>query len=108
MSKGKVKLDLDEYNSLRDFKEKMDKKHGKTVFIDWHTQRYISTDEAVKEIAATNEKLQEDIKKWQSICDEQAKYKFELDELKASLPKQKTLGEVKKLSIWEFMKWRKA
>ena len=54
------------------------------------------------------EKLQEDIKKWQSICDEQAKYKFELDELKASLPKEKTLGEVKKLSIWEFMKWRKA
>ena len=110
MNKGSVKLDLDEYNSLRDFKNKMDKKHGKSVFIagNWSYDRYISTDDALKEIAETNNALHEEIKKWADKCDELIKYKYELDELKARLPKEKTIEEVKKLSIWKFMAWRKA
>lgn len=91
-------LNLFEYNELRDFKKEIEK--GNT----YHTSNYyqgmglyqyqnqfISTDEAVKKIAEENASL---LKEIQVLKDKDK-------------PKGKTIEEVKKMSIWQFRKWRK-
>ncbi len=75
MEKNTVLLSLRDYNGLREFREEIEK--GNT-FCDWGF-RYISTDEAVKEITECNQAL-----------------KKQLDE-----------SLIKKMSIWQFIKWRK-
>jgi len=106
MEANTVILSLPEYNALRDFKENIEK--GNTYrTIDYSTHPHISqayiaipifitTDEAVKEIANQNSNLSAEL----------AKVSSENYALKNPKTKELTLKDVKKMSIWEFRKWR--
>ena len=107
MEANTVILSLPEYNALRDFKENIEK--GNTFrTIEYSTNSYMSqssiiiplfvtTDEAVKEIARQNDTLSKEL----------AKVSAEIYELKNPKPKDLTLKDVKKMSIWKFLKWRR-
>lgn len=92
MEKGTVTLSLEKYNELRDFKQKIEEGKtyvkGKTYVIQtgmWNTKTFITTDEAIKSIAETNKELGEEIVRLKNIS-----------------------HELRKMSYWEFRKWRKS
>jgi hypothetical protein len=91
MEKDTVLLDVEKYNELRDFKQKIEE--GKTLVIalgwNYYRQEFITTEKAVEEIAAANKLL-----------------KKEIEELRK--PKEIILNDIKKMSYWEFRKWRKS
>jgi hypothetical protein len=91
MEKDTVLLAVEKYNELRDFKQKMEE--GKTLVIIDHrwtySKKFVTESEAVKIVVQDNEVLQK-----------------KLDELTA--PKEITLNDIKKMSYWEFRKWRKS
>jgi CRISPR/Cas system-associated protein Cas10 (large subunit of type III CRISPR-Cas system) len=107
-----VKLTLFEYNNLRDFKENIEKNN--TVFINdtaTYTEyivgggrineskknlRYISTDDAVKEIAEINAE----------ILKTNAEILKKYDNLINNKEEELTIDKIKKLSIWQFLKWK--
>lgn len=105
MEANTVILSLSEYNSLRDFRE--NQKKNKTCLIVgydpqlWcgYTPRYtyITSDMAVEQIAKKNTEL----------LDEVVKLKNKIYELENPQRKEPTLEDIKKMSIWKFMKWRK-
>jgi len=107
MEANTVILSLPEYNALRDFKENIEK--GNTFrTIDYSTSPYMSqayiaipkfvtTDEAVKEIANQNSNLSKELAK---VSDENYK-------LRHPETREVTLNDVKRMSIWEFRRWRK-
>lgn len=85
-------ISIDEYNSLRDFKIEMEK--GNTFIISGNGYHYnfsktfVSTDEAVALIAKENGLLIKTI-----------------EELRT--PEVTTIDDVKKMSYWEFHRWKK-
>jgi hypothetical protein len=91
MEKDTVLLDVDKYNELRDFKEQM--QAGKTLLIidtRWTFRKeFVTESEAVKVIANDNAILQKEIKR-------------------LTAPKEITINDLKKMSYWEFRKWRKS
>lgn len=113
MNGNYVKIDLNLYNNLRDFKRKMEKKHGVTIFTSmWgDNQMCVTTDEAVKVLTETNVKLQENREEMLQenirLNNLVSSLRFENTELKSQLPAPTTLDDIKKMSIWQFMKWRK-
>jgi hypothetical protein len=110
METNTVVLNLWDYNELREFKEKM--KEGYTYKLNqpYSTQSavwtanhgifqpamYITTDLALKELLERNDKIT-------AINSELYK---ECIDLKNNHPNI-NIGELKKMSIWEFIKWRK-
>ena len=54
---------------------------------------YYTKDKVIKEIAEHNKELQNEI--------------YKLDNVIAGKSKPQTLKEVKKMSIWQFIKWRR-
>ena len=94
MEKDTVLLAVEKYNELRDFKQKIEE--GKTISIvtgNWnYTKTFITTDEAIKSIAQTNEDLGKEIERLKNL----------------NKPKDLTLNDIKKMSYWEFRKWRKS
>jgi hypothetical protein len=94
MQKDTVLLDIEKYNELRDFKQKIEE--GKTIIIvsgwDHYTKKFITTEKAVEEIAEANKLLQKENEYLR----------------KAEETNKVTLNEIKKMSYWEFRKWRKS
>jgi hypothetical protein len=106
MEANTVILSLPEYNALRDFKTNLEK--GNTYRYLGYQQvskyaaiqvtNFITTDEAVKEAMKANEKL----------IEENCELTNRINELEQPpVPKEITVDEIKKMSIWEFRKWRK-
>lgn len=107
MEANTVILSLPEYNALRAFKENLEK--GNTYrTIEYSTMPYnsyqcltipvfITTDEAVKEIARENETLSKHV----------ADLSAENYKLKHPETREVTLNDVRRMSIWEFRKWKK-
>jgi hypothetical protein len=107
MEANTVILALPEYNALRDFKENIEK--GNTYrTIDYSTHphmsqayiaipRFVTTDEAVKEIAKQNANLSAEL----------AKVSAENYALKNPETVEVTLNDVKRMSIWEFRRWKR-
>ena len=108
MEANTLVLSLAEYNALRDFKTNLEKgntyrtlEYRQCSYGSQYVQglSFISTDEAVKEAAL--------------ICEEQHKeievIKKENAELKQGILKEwdKKTNKIRKMSIWEFLKWRK-
>jgi hypothetical protein len=91
MEKDTVLLDVEKYNELRDFKKQM--QEGKTLVITdtrWtYRKEFVTESEAVKEIANDNAILQKEIER-------------------LTTPKEITINDLKKMSYWEFRKWRKS
>jgi hypothetical protein len=91
MEKDTVLLDVKKYNELRDFKQKIEEGKTIVIFSGWNYYRkdFITTEKAVEEIAEANKLLQK-----------------ENEELRKT--KEITLNDIKKMSYWEFRKWRKS
>ena len=93
MKKNTVLLAVKKYNELRDFKQKIEE--SKTLVIvsgyNFLEKEFISTEEAVEKIAEANKILQKENKDLRS------------DNLRGI-----TINDIKKMSYWEFRKWRKS
>jgi hypothetical protein len=90
-------IELKKYNELRDFKKNLEEDFVLKIHknrYEKETQCYISTEDAVLEIAAVNEGLMKDIQRLTKTNDE---YFEKGENLKI---------ELSKMSIWEFIKWR--
>jgi len=87
MTENTVLLNVEEYNRLRDFWNGLEE--GKFVSIDYYHNRvyYMKETEVL-------EKLKDRI----------AEQKKELNSYKK--PNEKTVEDVKKMSLWQFVKWR--
>ena len=105
MKKDTVLLDVEKYNVLRDFKEYIEK--GNTLEINnsrynsYH--RFITTDEAVKILVNESNDL---IKTQAEELNRLLKQISDLQEI--NKPKEITINDLKKMSYWEFRKWRKS
>lgn len=92
MENNTVTLSLELYNELRDFKENIDNNH--VIIISSNNYSFssrrviITTNEAIEEISKTNKDLQE-------LIDTEKRYNTN------------QINEIKKMSLWEFLKWRK-
>ena len=124
MEKDTVILGLDEYNQLRDFRKEIFE--GKTyVFYEAYnnsylnrTAHFITSDEAVESLLAENEILgkkdQEHNEELRRLRDEISNIKTEKNNLIKDLGALKiqkdetceAYSRVRKMSIWEFIKWR--
>lgn len=102
MEANTVILNLGDYNSLRDFKEGMEK--GYTYYVEDHSiyygstisYRFVSTDGAVKMLSEMNQNLTTRISDLQNeICNLN------------NPEKEVTIEQIKKMSLWEFLKWRR-
>jgi hypothetical protein len=93
MEKNTILLDLKEYDKLRDFKKNIEQNKTLKVhycYNDNYKEIYnwtiLTTEEAIKEILKDNKTLKEALE-----------HKKDID-----------LEDVKKMSIWKFLKWRKS
>ena len=107
METNTVVLSLNDYNQLREFKEKMEEGNtykllqpyvSRSVYwgSEYHSPvNYITTDEAVIELLERNKEL--------------LKINTELKEEMVEMNRNsiETINKVKKMSIWEFIRWRK-
>ena len=98
MGKNTIILSVEDYNSLRDFKINIEKGNTYSVLRDRFRayDQFITTNEAVKEVLKVNEEMA---------------YKFEEMAYKLLNPdvtriNGKTVLDVSKMSIWEFIKWK--
>lgn len=126
MEKDSVLLDLNKYNELRDFKRET--LEGKTyTFYEAYVgcenninAKFITKDETIIALSEENEKLG---KKDQEHNKELRRLRYEFsNERDKNIKLTKDLGakvdeitglynkvdEIKKMSIWEFIKWRKS
>lgn len=89
MKTNTVLIDLETYNDLRDFKEKMVKDHSYFIVDTYNgcRQKIVTIDEAVKDLISINNLLQKEINDVDEIASE--------------------LNSVKQMSVWQFMKWRR-
>lgn len=98
MEKDTVLLDVETYNELRDFKKEIE--DGNTYRLEfgmWHNSlRFISTDEALKEMHQILEKMNQTLETKNKI----------LEELKNSSKKESSTEEIKTMSLWKFIKWK--
>lgn len=92
--KNTVLLDVEKYNELRDFKQKIEEKYTYATKCSnyFYEVRYITTDEAIKEIEELNKSLSKRVEDLKS----------------ANNPKEITIEDLKRMSYWEFRKWRKS
>lgn len=92
MEKNTVLLDLEDYNELREFKEKTES--GLIpVWSGCEMYYYYSKAKAIKKIVEINNALNKQCQ--------------ELKDKIAGKPKETTLKDIKKMSIWQFIKWRR-
>ena len=102
MEANTVILPLDEYNHLRDFRTEVEKDHTLKLYtITMYGNHYtvISKEDALKEAEAVNK----------MAVAETEKLRVRLYEVEAEINDKvdfKVRG-IKKMSVWQFMKWRK-
>lgn len=110
MDKNTVTLDLEAYNKLRDFKTEIE--NGKTLEVTHFPGPYGFTDvkfyteneiiskfnERCKELQVENTELRNNIKE----------LKENIKQVEVIKPKEISINDVKKMTYWEFRKWRKS
>lgn len=109
METNTVVLNLNDYNQLREFKEKMEE--GNTYKLpqpyvygngqyfmgqSYPSTTYITTDEVVTELLEKNKQLSAIN---DGLANDRNRLKFENDSINSKFAK---------MSIWEFMRWKKA
>ncbi len=100
MENNQVTLNLKDYNKLRDFKTEIEK--GNTLH-SWESNTWgdgyvwVTADEAVKCIINENKNAAKEIKK----------LKEQIWDLKHPESKKITIKDIEKMSVWEFIKWRR-
>ena len=92
MQKNTVMLDVEKYNELRDFKQKIEEGYTFMVYPGFSYPYVVTTDRALEEILSINKQLQNQI-----------------EDLKiGNFKKELSVSEIKRMSIWQFLKWRKS
>jgi len=91
MGKNTIILSVEDYNSLRDFKINIEKGNTYSVLRDRFRayDQFITTNEAVKEVLKVNEEMA-----------------YKLLNPDVTRINGKTVLDVSKMSIWEFIKWK--
>ena len=109
MEKDTVLLAVEKYNELRDFKKEVEesRKESKFAVIEerWvgmfgggYTRKYYTENEAIFDFEKRNKELEAKNKELEA--------KFE--KLGIKEPKEISINDLKKMSYWEFRKWRKS
>ena len=90
--KNTVNLSIENYNEMRDFNKAIKEGGGVGIFFGWdgYKNNFFTKDEAVKKIAEANVKLQ-----------------IKIDELKNPEVKKPSFEELRKMSWWQFRKWKR-
>lgn len=93
MEKDTVLLAVEKYNELRDFKQKIEEGYTLIIASDnyYYDRRFITTDKAIEEVVSANKELQKQIE----------------DLRNGNSKKELPISEIKRMSIWQFLKWRK-
>ena len=93
MEKDTVLLAVEKYNELRDFKQKIEEGYTLTISSSnfYYDRRFITTDKAIEEVVNANKELQKQI-----------------EDLRSGNKKELSISEIKRMSIWKFLKWRKS
>jgi len=105
MEANTVVLSLNEYNALRDFKTNLEKGNiyryigyrQVSSYASMEVTCFVTSDEAVKEASEANEKLTEEISKLTNRINELER---------PPVSKEKSIEEIRKMSMWEFRKWK--
>jgi hypothetical protein len=88
---NKVDLTLENYLELYDFKKNIELKYTSIINENgYSSRRFVSTDNAIKEIAKANESLAKKVEEQKEIIDNEYPMSY-----------------VKNMSVWEFIKWRR-
>lgn len=108
METDTVLLAVEKYNELRDFKKEVEesRKESKFAVIEerWgnfyggYTRKYYTENEAVADFEKRNKDLETENK--------ELKAKIEKSRIKE--PVEISINDLKKMSYWEFRKWRKS
>lgn len=96
MEKNTVTISLEDYNDLRDFKKEMAESSKVAIFghrYEPYNLRFVTKDQAVIELA----------KEIDVLMDENSQLRQQLNYERQQL---KPLNDIKKMSIWQFLKWR--
>lgn len=102
MDKNTVLLSVEDYNALRDFKKKIT---DGNVLVEYYsfgigessTTSYYTSDEVAKELHKKNYNLKQEIEEFEK----------KIKELENTKQKETTIDEIKKMSIWQFLKWKR-
>jgi MinD-like ATPase involved in chromosome partitioning or flagellar assembly len=109
MEKDTVLLDIEKYNELRDFKKEVEEslKESRFAVIEdqrdvlgfiYHTRKYYTESEAILDFETRNKELEAKI--------EELEAKIKKAGIKE--PVEISINDLKKMSYWEFRKWRKS
>ena len=116
MEKDTVLLAVEKYNELRDFKKEVEesRKESKFAVIEerWggrfgggYTRKYYTENEAVADFENRNKEL-ETANKELETANKELEAKIEKYGIKE--PVEISINDLKKMSYWEFRKWRKS
>lgn len=101
-NKNTVILDLEEYILLRDFKNEIEK--GNVYHVTYYSHcgvtnshEFISKDESINEVTKINEELI-------NLIDE---LRDEIHNLRYPRKQELTIDDVKQMSVWKFLKWKR-
>ena len=102
MEANTVTLTLSDYHSLKEFKEEMEKNNVARLYGgSWaNSYHFIYKEQAFKEAEEVNENLRKE-NEYLRQTNHQLMYPPQPQE------KEITLSDVKKMSIWEFLKWKR-
>jgi len=115
MEKDTVVLSLKDYNELREFKEKINHNYVIEVKLSncscYRVREFITKDEAIKTLGDINKQLAEEHKTYDAVYRELKNTEYRVKKQEEQLEFLKDAVDekyrVKKMSIWEFIKWRK-
>jgi len=107
MENGTVILSTKEYNELRDFKDKIER--GFTLKVEWHprsnrgiVRQYITYNATIKEI---NDSQTGMLNHYRGLL---TYFEKNISELEQAVQLKPTIEDIKKMSYWEFRKWKKS
>ena len=111
MEKNTVLLSLERYNELRDFETNI-KKNNTLILESWRgydLRKFVSTDSLLKAAVEEANKFHKEFEKLEM---ELKLTKQELEKARKLIPKTEdkkeiTIEDIKKMSYWEFKKWKK-
>jgi hypothetical protein len=102
MQANTVTLTLSDYHALRIFKEEMEKNNVARLYGGgWgNSYIFISKEQAVKEAEETNEILRKEL-------EHQKQENYKLQNPPKPEKKELTITEIKRMTVWEFLKWKR-
>lgn len=121
MEKDTVLLSVEKYNELRDFKKEaeeslkaskfavIEERWGNFDYSNGYIRKYYTEGKIVFDFEKRNKSLEERNK---SLCNNNVELRRKIENIKAkigkSVTKEISINDVKKMSYWQFLKWKKS